>query len=527
MDTSTLFEDTARDALVRGLRLLAKAVTATLGPGGQLAVIARSNKTPLVTKDGVTVAYQVYSEDPHEDMGIQIMREAAAATEQGVGDGTTTATALAHAIVEAGLKASLRGFSPTAMLEGIQRAVDAVSEFLEEISEPVTSYEDLQSVGRISANGDVTIGDMAAEAIDKVTEEGAVMVLGTGGTRITFEHVDGCRLDRGYKTSTFANTGDVCELYNPYVLVTDRALSRDSELAPILNKIAQTEMRRPLLVIAGDIENSALQVLTTNKEVVGSCAVLAPGYGLLQRDLLEDLAAIFNTKGCWTDGRGPESMDLADLGSCKQVVVTPYNTTIFRNPEVKTLVEERAGHLRKEREKTTNPYDLQELTMRIAKLVAGVGIIRVGAHSRSKQEEVMARVQDAVSAVRAAKRGGTVYGGGVALLRARLIVERLAAATNDEFVRTGITIVHDALSVPMRTLVANLRGPAPDVVVNQVAASSNDAYGYDARSKSYCDLRVAGIIDPTDVVKSALSTAAEVAGVMLTAAVSIPLKPKS
>jgi len=510
------FDVDARAQLKKGVDQLADAVKVTLGPKGRNVVIDKKFGSPTVTKDGVTVAKEVELPDPVENMGAQMVKEVATKTSDVAGDGTTTATVLAQAIFGKGLKSVTAGVNPMAIKRGIDKAVQRVVAELESISVPTQGKTEIAQVASISANNDPEIGDLIAEAMEKVGKDGVITVEEARGLETELETVDGMQFDRGYLSPYFVTDPEKMEvnLEDAFVLIFDKKISAMKDLLPILEKAAQTG--RPLLIIAEDVEGEALATLVVNKirGTLKVCAVKAPGFGDRRKAMLQDIATL--TGGVVISeevGLKLENAVLNDLGSAKRIVVDKDNTTLVDGAGEESKIQGRIQEIKAAIDKSTSDYDREKLQERLAKLAGGVAVINVGAATETEMKEKKARVEDALHATRAAVEEGIVPGGGVALLRAQSTLDDLKTDDDDE--QFGIQIVRRALEEPMRTIVTNA-GDEGSVVVEKVRASKQSSFGYNASTGEYEDLVKAGVIDPTKVTRSALQNAASVASLMLT-----------
>jgi chaperonin GroEL len=506
----------ARDALKKGVDALANAVKVTLGPKGRNVIIDKKFGSPAITKDGVTVAKEIELKDPIENMGAQMLKEVASKTADLAGDGTTTATVLAQAIVTAGLKNVAAGANPMDLKRGIDKAVEAVVAHLKKQSKAVSDSDNqIEQVATISANNDNTIGKLIAEAMSKVKKEGVITVEEAKGTETTVEVVEGMQFDRGYISPYFVTDADKMEavLDSPYVLIYDKKISSMKELLPLLEKQVQTG--KPLLIIAEDVDSEALATLVVNK-IRGSlriAAVKAPGFGDRRKAMLEDIAIL--TGGTLiSEERGfkLENADLSFLGKAEKITIDKDNTTIVNGSGKKEDIKARVSQIKAQIENTTSDYDKEKLQERLAKLAGGVAVLYVGAATEVEMKEKKDRVDDALHATRAAVEEGIVPGGGVAYIRAAEALEKLKGANDDE--TTGIAIVKRAIEEPLRQIVANAGGEG-SIVVQKVREGKAD-YGYNARTETYENLLAAGVIDPTKVSRVALENAASVAGMLLT-----------
>ncbi len=510
------FDIESRDGLKRGVDALANAVKVTLGPKGRNVIISKSFGAPHVTKDGVSVAKEIELEDAHENMGAQMVKEVASKTNDLAGDGTTTATVLAQAIVKEGLKNVASGANPMDLKRGIDKAVEAITADLEKQAQKVgNSSEKIKQVAAISANNDDTIGELISQAFDKVGKEGVITVEEAKGMETYVDVVEGMQFDRGYLSPYFVTDSDkmVADLENPYILLFDKKISNLQEILPILEPVAQSG--RPLLIIAEDVDGQALATLVVNKLRGGLkiAAVKAPGFGDRRKAMLEDIA-ILTGGTVISEERGftLENADLSMLGSAETVTVDKDNTTVVNGAGDADAIKARVNQIKAQIETTTSDYDKEKLQERLAKLAGGVAVLYVGAASEVEMKEKKDRVDDALHATRAAVEEGIVAGGGVALVRAKAILAKLTTDNLDE--TTGVQIVNKAIESPLRTIVENAGGEG-SVVINKVLEGKKD-FGYDAKSETYVDMLKAGIIDPKKVTRIALENAASVAGMILT-----------
>ena len=510
------FNVDARAALKRGVDKLAEAVKVTLGPKGRNVVLDKKFGAPTITKDGVTVAKEVELSDPVENMGAQMVKEVATKTSDVAGDGTTTATVLAQAIFREGLKNVTAGSNPMAIKRGIERAVTAVVEELKKMSVMTTGKKEIAQVGAISANNDKEIGDLIAEAMEKVGKDGVITVEEARGIETTLETVDGMQFDRGYISPYFVTDPDKMEaaLEDAMILIHDKKISSMKDLLPILEKTAQAG--RPLLIIAEDIEGEALATLVVNKlrGTLKVCAVKAPGFGDRRKAMLQDIATL--TKGQVVSdevGFKLENAVLTDLGRAKRIVVDKDNTTVIDGAGDSDAIKGRIKEIEVAIEKTTSDYDKEKLQERKAKLAGGVAVINVGAATESEMKEKKARVEDALHATRAAVEEGIVPGGGVALIRAQRALKGLKLDEHDE--QIGVDIIRRSLEEPMRMIAYNA-GAEGSIVVEKVRSSKDDQFGYNALTDTYENLVTAGVIDPTKVARTALQNAASIASLLLT-----------
>jgi len=510
-----LFNVDARAKLKKGVDHLAEAVKVTLGPKGRNVVIDKKFGSPTVTKDGVTVAKEVELSDPVENMGAQMVKEVATKTSDLAGDGTTTATVLAQAIFREGLKNVTAGANPMELKRGIERAVEAVVEHLKTISTPSAGKKEIAQVGTISANNDKEIGNLIAEAMEKVGKDGVITVEEAKGLETTLETVDGMQFDRGYLSPYFVTDPEKMEavLDDPYILIHDKKISAMKELLPILEKVAQTG--KPLLLIAEDVEGEALATLVVNKlrGTLKVVAVKAPGFGDRRKEMLRDVAVLTGGQVISEEvGFKLENATLSDLGRAKRVVVDKDNTTIVDGKGKEGDIQGRINEIKAAVEKSTSDYDKEKLQERLAKLAGGVAVINVGAATETEMKEKKARVEDALHATRAAVEEGIVPGGGVALLRAQIALEKIKG-TEDE--KVGVEIVRRALEEPIRMIAQNA-GAEGSIVVARVRESKDKNFGYNAQTDAYEDLAKSGVIDPTKVTRTALQNAASIAGLLLT-----------
>ena len=519
-----VFSSAARSEIAKGLNLLANAVKVTLGPRGRNVVIEKSWGSPTVTKDGVTVAKEVEIENKFQNMGAQMVKEVASKTSDVAGDGTTTATVLAQSIYNEGAKLVAAGLNPMDLKRGIEAAVSLVTEQLKAMSTSTKGKKDIAQVGTISANGDSTIGDMIAEAMEKVGKEGVITVEEAKTLTSELDVVEGMQFDRGYLSPYFVTDAERMEvvLNDCYVLTHEKKISNMKELLPLLEQVAKSS--RPLLIIAEDVDGEALATLVVNKlrGTLHICAVKAPGFGDRRKEMLKDIATLTGGQAVTEDlGLKLEGLTLKDLGSAKRITVDKDNTTIIDGAGKKADIDSRVKTIRAQIEDTTSEYDKDKLQERLAKLVGGVAVIRVGAATEVEMKEKKARVEDAMHATRAAVEEGIVPGGGVALIRSIAALDKL---TFDDDRRYGVNIVRRALEEPLRQISANA-GVDGSIIVNKVREGQGP-FGYNAAKLIFEDLVAAGVIDPTKVVRTALQNAASVAGLMLTTETLIAEKPK-
>ncbi len=515
----------ARDKMVRGVNLLADAVKVTLGPKGRNVVLERSFGAPLVTKDGVSVAKEIELKDKFENMGAQMVKEVASKTADIAGDGTTTATVLAQAIVKEGMKYVAAGMNPMDLKRGIDKAVEALVNELKNIAKPCTTSKEIAQVGSISANSDTEIGEIIAQAMDKVGKEGVITVEEASGLSNELDVVEGMQFDRGYLSPYFINNADkqIALLDNPFILLFDKKISNIRDLLPVLEQVAKSS--RPLLIIAEDVEGEALATLVVNnmRGILKVTAVKAPGFGDRRKAMLEDIAILTGgTVIAEEVGLSLEKTELAHLGQAKRVEVGKENTTIIDGAGSEDDIKSRVELIRKQIAESTSDYDKEKLQERVAKLAGGVAVIKVGAATEVEMKEKKARVDDALHATRAAVEEGVVAGGGVALLRARSSIVNLDGSNPDQ--TAGVKIVLKAIEAPLRQIVANC-GDEPSVVVNEVLAGKG-AFGYNAGTGEFGDLIEMGVLDPAKVTRAALQHAASVAGLMLTTDCMIADLPK-
>ncbi|MEW6357299.1 MAG: chaperonin GroEL [Planctomycetota bacterium] len=508
------FEAEAREAVKRGVVKLARAVKSTLGPRGRNAILDKGWGSPTVTKDGVTVAEEIELSDKNENMGAQMVKEAASKTSDVAGDGTTTATVLAEAFFLNGLKNVTAGADPMSLNRGMKKAVDKVIEKLKEISTPIKGKGEISAIATIAANGDTTIGKMIAEAMEKVGKDGVITVEEGKGLETTVEVVEGMQFDRGYLSPHFITDPDTMtvELRDAYILIHEEKISNAKNLIPLLEKISKA--KRPLLIIAEDIEGEALATLVVNKlrGILSCAAVKAPGYGDRRKAMLQDLATLTNAQPIFKDiGVQLENIGLDALGRAKRIEIDNDNTIVIEGAGDSSAIKGRIEQIRKEIETTTSDYDREKLQERLAKLAGGVAEVRVGAATETEMKEKKARVEDALHATRAAIEEGVVPGGGVALLRCVPALDDLKLDGDEAF---GVQIVRNALSMPLKCIAENA-GREGTVVAKKVAAGKG-SFGYDADKDEYTDLMKAGIIDPTKVTRSALQNGLSVATVLLT-----------
>jgi chaperonin GroEL len=509
-----LFDEAARQKVLRGVELLAKAVKVTLGPKGRNVVIDKKFGSPTVTKDGVTVAKEVELPDPYENMGAQMVKEVASKTSDAAGDGTTTATVLAEAIYKEGLKNVTAGSNPIFLKRGIDKAVEAAVGELAKISKKVSDREEIRQVATVSANWDDTIGNIIADAMDKVGKDGTITVEEAKSIETTLDVVEGMQFDKGYLSPYFATNAEAmeCVLEDAYILIHEKKITSLQDLLPLLQTVAKGG--KPLLVIAEEVEGEALAALVVNKirGTLNVCAVKAPGFGDRRKAMLEDIAILTGGK-CFTEDLGVklENIAVSDLGRAKRIVVDKENTTIVEGSGKSSDIQGRVKQIRRQIEETTSDYDREKLQERLAKLAGGVAVINVGAATEAEMKEKKARVEDALHATRAAVEEGIVAGGGVALLRTAKAIDSVKLE-GDEAI--GATIVRRAIESPIRMLCSNA-GVEGAVVVGQVLSNKGN-YGYNVATGDYEDLVKAGVVDPTKVTRTALQNSASIAGLLLT-----------
>jgi len=523
-----MFDEEARRAILKGVDKLANAVKATLGPKGRNVVLDKKFGAPNITKDGVTVAKEVELEDPFENMGAQMVKEVASKTSDVAGDGTTTATVLAQSIVREGMKNVTAGSNPMALKRGIEKAVDAVVEEIKKISKPTKGKKEIAQVATISANNDKTIGDLIADAMEKVGKDGVITVEEAKGVETTLEVVEGMQFDRGYISPYMVTDPERMEtvLDNPLILIHEKKISGMKDLLPILEQIAK--LGRPFLIIAEEVEGEALATLVVNKlrGTLQCAAVKAPGFGDRRKEMLKDIAVLTGGEVISEElGIKLENIRLDDLGKAKKVVVDKENTTIIEGSGKDKEIEGRIKQIRTQIDETTSDYDREKLQERLAKLAGGVAVIKVGAPTEIAMKEKKARVEDALNATRAAVEEGIVPGGGVVLIRALPALDKVRASGDDKI---GLDIVRRALEEPIRQIAENA-GVEGSIVVQKVKDGTG-AFGFNAETEEYEDLLAAGIIDPTKVTRVALQNAASIAGLMVTTecmVTEIPEKEKT
>ncbi len=509
-----LFDEAARQSLLRGVEKLAKAVKATLGPSGRNVILDKKFGSPTITKDGVTVAKEIELEDPYENMGAQLVREVASKTSDMAGDGTTTATVLAEAIYKEGLKNVTAGANPTSLQRGITKAVEALVEEIARISKKVKDRTEIAQVATVSANWDTTIGEIIADAMDKVGKDGTITVEEAKSIETSLDVVEGMQFDKGYLSPYFVTNAESMEtiLDNPYILIHEKKISSLKDLLPVLEKTAKTG--KPLLIIAEDVEGEALATLVVNKlrGTIQVAAVKAPGFGDRRKAMLEDIAILTGGR-CITEDLGIklENITLDDLGKTKRVTIDKENTTIVEGSGKSSDIQGRVAQIRRQIEETTSDYDKEKLQERLAKLAGGVAVINVGAATETEMKEKKARVEDALHATRAAVEEGIVPGGGVALIRAQKVLDALKLEGDEKI---GLNIVKRAIEEPLRTLADNA-GQEGALIVQEVKKRKG-AEGYNVATGVYEDLIKAGVVDPAKVTRSALQHAASISGLLLT-----------
>ncbi len=519
------FADDARSRMAAGVNILANAVKVTLGPKGRNVILDKSYGAPTVTKDGVSVAKEIELKDKFENMGAQLVKEVASKTSDAAGDGTTTATVLAQAILNEGLKSVAAGVDPMDIKRGIDKAVEAVTAEIKKLSVPCKDRKAIAQVGTVSANSDEAIGEIIANAMDKVGKEGVITVEDGSGLENELDVVEGMQFDRGYLSPYFINNAQSqqVELENPLILINEKKISNIRELLPVLEGVAKSG--RPLLIISEDVEGEALATLVVNnlRGILKVAAVKAPGFGDRRKEMLKDIAILTGgTVIAEEVGLSLEKATIADLGTAKKVQITKENTTLIDGAGKTADIEARVKEIRKQVEDATSDYDKEKLQERVAKLAGGVAVIKVGAATEVAMKEKKARVEDALHATRAAVEEGIVPGGGVVLVRASKVLDKLKGANDDQSV--GIRILARAMQEPLRMIVRNA-GEEPSVVLNKVLEGTG-AYGYNAANGTYGDLLELGIIDPAKVTRLALQNAASVAGLLLTTEAMVAELPK-
>jgi chaperonin GroEL len=519
------FDEDARRSILKGVTTLSDAVKSTLGPKGRNAILDKKFGAPTITKDGVTVAKEIELKDPYQNMGAQLVREVASKTSDVAGDGTTTATVLAYAIYKEGIKHAAAGANTMEIKRGIEKSVDKIVEELKKISKTVQDKKEIAQIGTISANNDPTIGDLIAEAMDKVGKDGVITVEEAKSMQTTLDVVEGMQFDRGYISPYFVTDPErmECVLEDPYILINEKKISSMKDLLPILEQIAK--MGKPLLIIAEDIEGEALATLVVNKlrGTLHVSAVKAPGFGDRRKAMLEDIAILTNGTMISEDlGIKLENIKLTDLGTAKKVNIDKENTTIVEGAGDHAKIQGRVKQIKAQIEETTSDYDREKLQERLAKIVGGVAVINVGAATETEMKEKKARVEDALHATRAAVEEGIVPGGGVALLRT---ISELGSLKLEGDQQVGADIMKRALEEPIRQIVTNC-GLEGSVIVEKVRSDKNTNAGFDANAEDYVDMMKAGIIDPTKVTRYAVQNAASVAALMLTTSVMVTDLPE-
>ena len=519
------FSEDARARMVRGVNVLANAVKATLGPKGRNVVLEKSFGAPTITKDGVSVAKEIELADKFENMGAQMVKEVASKTSDNAGDGTTTATVLAQALIREGMKAVAAGMNPMDLKRGIDKAVLGAVAELKNISKPCSTSKEIAQVGSISANSDTDVGDLIAKAMDKVGKEGVITVEDGSGLENELDVVEGMQFDRGYLSPYFINNQQSmsAELDDPFILLHDKKISNVRELLPVLEGVAKAG--KPLLIVAEEVEGEALATLVVNtiRGIVKVCAVKAPGFGDRRKAMLEDMAILTGGTVISEEvGLQLEKATIKDLGRAKKIQVSKENTTIIDGAGQGEGIQARIKQIKAQIEETSSDYDREKLQERVAKLAGGVAVIKVGASTEIEMKEKKARVEDALHATRAAVEEGVVPGGGVALIRALAAIKNLKGANEDQ--NHGIVIAKRALEAPLREIVANC-GEEPSVVLNAVSAGKGN-YGYNAANGEYGDMVEFGILDPTKVTRTALQNAASIAGLMITTEAMVAEAPK-
>ncbi|MCI1729758.1 MAG: chaperonin GroEL [Chiayiivirga sp.] len=519
------FGEDARAKMVRGVNILANAVKATLGPKGRNVVLEKSFGAPTITKDGVSVAKEIELADKFENMGAQMVKEVASKTSDNAGDGTTTATVLAQALIREGMKAVAAGMNPMDLKRGIDKAVVGAVEELKKISKPCSTSKEIAQVGSISANSDEAVGDLIAKAMDKVGKEGVITVEDGSGLDNELDVVEGMQFDRGYLSPYFINNQQSmsAELDDPFILLHDKKISNVRELLPVLEGVAKAG--KPLLIVAEEVEGEALATLVVNtiRGIVKVCAVKAPGFGDRRKAMLEDMAILTGGTVISEEvGLQLEKATIKDLGRAKKIQVSKENTTIIDGAGTADGIQARIKQIKAQIEETSSDYDREKLQERVAKLAGGVAVIKVGASTEIEMKEKKARVEDALHATRAAVEEGVVAGGGVALIRALAAIKDLKGANEDQ--NHGIAIAKRAMEAPLREIVANC-GEEPSVVLNAVVAGKGN-HGYNAATGEYGDMVAFGILDPTKVTRTALQNAASIAGLMITTEAMVAELPK-
>ncbi len=509
------FSEDARHAILRGVDQLANAVKVTLGPKGRNVVIEKKFGSPLITKDGVTVAKEIELKDPLENLGAQMVKEVASKTNDVAGDGTTTATVLAQAIYREGIKNVVAGAKPMEIKRGIDKAVAVVVEKLAEISKPIQDKKEIAQVGAISANNDLEIGEIIADAMDKVGKDGVITIEENKSTDTVLDVVEGMQFDRGYLSPYFVTDADNMEavLENPYLLILESKVNSMKDILPVLEQLAK--QNAPFVIIAEDVEGEALATLVVNKlrGTLNCCAVKAPGFGDRRKEMLKDIAIL--TGGIVVSeetGMNINQISLNELGKAKKVVIDKENTTIVEGAGKVEDIQARVNMIKKQADDSSSDYDREKLQERLAKLSGGVAVIKVGAATETEMKEKKARVEDALSATKAAVEEGIVPGGGVALVRALKALNTLKLSEDQQ---VGVELIKKALTAPLGQIVANA-GFDPAIIINEIQKSKSNSYGFNAANEKYMDMLEAGVIDPTKVTRSALQNAASVASLMIT-----------
>ncbi len=520
------FDDEARTAIFKGVSTLTDAVKATLGPKGRNVIIDRKWGSPTITKDGVTVAKEIDLEEPYENMGAQLVREVASKTSDTAGDGTTTATVLAHAIYRDGIKNVTAGANPMDLKRGIEKAVEEIVDSLQKMSKPVKDKKEIAQVGAISANNDPSIGELISDAMDKVGKDGVITVEEAKSMATTLDVVEGMQFDRGYISPYFVTDAErmECNLDDPFILIYDKKISTMKDLIPLLEQVAK--MGKPLLIVAEDVEGEALATLVVNKlrGTLQIAAVKAPGFGDRRKAMLEDIAVLTGGQVISEDvGLKLEGVNLNDLGTAKKVNIDKENTTIVEGAGETQAIQGRVKQIKAQVEETTSDYDKEKLQERLAKIVGGVAVINVGAATETELKEKTARVEDALHATRAAVEEGIIPGGGVAFIRCVSSLDKVEVENHDQ--KIGVDIVRRALEEPIRQIINNT-GLESSIIVEKVKAEKDVNRGFDAQKEEYVDMIQAGIIDPTKVARSALQNASSVASLMLTTEVMITEIPE-
>ncbi|MBV6341727.1 chaperonin GroEL [Candidatus Magnetobacterium casense] len=515
-----LFDEAARREILEGITILTNAVKATLGPKGRNAILDKKYGSPTITKDGVTVAKEIELKDPYQNMGAQLLKEVASKTSDTAGDGTTTATVLAHAIYKEGVKNVVAGAHAMDLKRGMEKAVVTVIDKLKSMTKKVQDKKEIAQVGTISANNDPSVGDLIAEAMDKVGKDGVITVEEAKSMATALEVVEGMQFDRGYISPYFVTDSErmECVLENAHILLYDKKISSMKDLIPLLEQIAK--MGRPLLILSEDIEGEALATMVVNKlrGTLQVCGVKAPGFGERRKAMLEDIAILTGGTVISDDlGMKLENVKMTDLGRAKKITIDKDNTTIVEGEGKQDAIKGRVKQIKSQIEDTTSDYDREKLQERLAKIVGGVAVINVGAATETEMKEKKARVEDALHATRAAVEEGIIPGGGVALLRCISSVDELKL-TGDE--KIGANIIKKALEEPIRQIIHNA-GLESAIIIEKVKDSSDQNYGFDAQNEKFCDMMQEGIIDPTKVTRCALQNAASVASLMLTTSVMI------